>query len=300
MNGFNFDFYQNIDNHKASRVRAFKRFDAHYTPARYAKHTLPILGYETQSFDLILSSHLLFVYDDRFSYEFHLEAIKEMLRVAKKVQIFPLINFQNPHVDEDKNFSPYVYKILEDLKEYTPKIEEVNFEFQPRGNYQLILESTWYNQHMTLKYENVYADKFSLKIIKESDEAQITKLYLNKIYNRLENLNLQGFDIYVEKESFSGFFSTKTQILTVEFKKSRIKRLNACFFIQNNGNSFSFRLYKGMDRAYFKDLLEKPQAQRLEFIKTRLRSFEEREEFTSFDTLMDMMFDQAVSELSLS
>ncbi len=63
-----------------------------------------------------------------------------MLRVANRVQIFPLIGFQNSKVDKKKNFSPYVYKIMEDLKDYFVVIEEVNFEFQPRGNYQMVIQ----------------------------------------------------------------------------------------------------------------------------------------------------------------
>ena len=141
MNGFNFDFYGDIQNHKRHREQAFKGFDKHYSAQRYSNHTLPVLDYPDQSFDLILSSHLLFVYDDRFTYEFHLQAIQEMLRVAKKVQIFPLINFQNPHEKKEKNFSPYVYRLLDDLKEYKINIEKVNFEFQLRGNYQMVINN---------------------------------------------------------------------------------------------------------------------------------------------------------------
>ena len=141
MNGFNFDFYKTIENHKFHRQNALKLFNSDYDTKRYFNYELPVLGFEDKSFDLLLSSHLLFVYDDRFSYEFHLNAIKEMLRVAKKVQIFPLINFQNSHMGKEKNFSPYVYRIMEDLENYSVVIEEVDFEFQPRGNYQMLIQS---------------------------------------------------------------------------------------------------------------------------------------------------------------
>jgi len=140
MNGFNFDFYKNIDNHKLHRQNALKLFAQDYNDKKYFNCELPTLDFKDSSFDLILSSHLLFVYDDRFSYEFHLEAIKEMLRVAKRVQIFPLIDFQNSRISEEKNFSSYVYRIMKDLAEHSVSIKEVNFEFQPRGNYQMIIE----------------------------------------------------------------------------------------------------------------------------------------------------------------
>ena len=140
MNGFNFDFYGDIGQHKEHRLSALDGFEKSYTKEQYFNFTLPTLGLEDNSFDLILSSHLLFVYDDRFSYEFHLNAIKEMLRVARKVQLFPLINFQNEHLEKEKNFSPYVYKILEDLSDFDIEIQKVDFEFQPRGNYQMIIK----------------------------------------------------------------------------------------------------------------------------------------------------------------
>jgi ubiquinone/menaquinone biosynthesis C-methylase UbiE len=140
MDGHNFDFYKNIDNHKAHRQNALKLFNIDYDKKKYFHYELPILGFEDNSFDLVLSSHLLFVYDDRFSYEFHLNAIKEMLRVANKVQIFPLLDFQNTRSHKEKNFSPYVYRILEDLQEYFLEIKELDFEFQPRGNFQLVIQ----------------------------------------------------------------------------------------------------------------------------------------------------------------
>ena len=140
MNGFNFDFYKTIEKHKHHRQNALKLFNIDYDKKRYFNYELPVLGFEDKGFDLLLSSHLLFVYDDRFSYEFHLTTIKEMLRVANRVQIFPLIDFQNLNEDEEKNFSPYVYRIMEDLKNYSVVIEEVDFEFQPRGNYQMVIQ----------------------------------------------------------------------------------------------------------------------------------------------------------------
>lgn len=150
---------------------------------------------------------------------------------------------------------------------------------------------------MKLKYENIYADKLSLHIITSKTAEEVEKLFLNRIYNKIQNLKLEGFDEYVENMNFSGFFSSKTQVLTVEFKKSKLKKTSACFFVQANGNTYSFRLYKGIDKGYFKGLDEKPLAQRLEFIKNRLSDFEDRNDFTSFDALMDILFTEALKEL---
>jgi len=150
---------------------------------------------------------------------------------------------------------------------------------------------------MKLKFENIYADTLSLQIINTLGEEEVEKLFLNRIYNKMQGLKLQGFDTYVENMNFSGFFSSKTQVLTVEFKKSKLKKLSACFFIQANGHSYSFRMYKGIDKKYFEGLTEKPLAQRLEFIKNRMHDFEERNDFSSFDALLDMLFTQALKVL---
>jgi len=137
MDGFNFEFYRSIENHKKHRFNALESFVKDYNKDDYSFMELPKLNFENDSFDLVLSSHLLFVYDDRFDYEFHKNAILEMLRVSKEVRLFPLVDFQNKHEKKEKNFSPYVYMILEDLKEYRCEILKVDFEFQPRANFML-------------------------------------------------------------------------------------------------------------------------------------------------------------------
>lgn len=137
MDGFNFDFYGSIEKHKHYRIDALKGFIKDYNTADYVYNELPNLKYEDDQFDLLLSSHLLFVYDDRFDYEFHKKSILEMLRVSKEVRIFSLVDFKNSRVDLEENFSPYVYKIIDELKEFTCEIAKVDFEFQPKAGYML-------------------------------------------------------------------------------------------------------------------------------------------------------------------
>jgi len=140
MDGFNFDFYGSIERHKSYREEALRSFCKDYNPLEYSHNELPKLDFEDNAFDLLLSSHLLFVYGDRFDYDFHRDSILEMLRVAKEVRIFPLVDFKNSRVDERQNFSPYLYRVLEDLQEYNCAIEKVNFEFQPRAGYMLKIQ----------------------------------------------------------------------------------------------------------------------------------------------------------------
>lgn len=140
MDGFNFDFYKSIESHKKFRLKALKEFSKDYNDKNYFYNKMPKLNFEDNSFDIVLSSHLLFVYDDRFDYEFHRDSILEMLRVSNEVRIFPLVDFKNSHIHDEKNFSPYVYKIVDELKEFTCEIKKVDFEFQPKANYMMVIK----------------------------------------------------------------------------------------------------------------------------------------------------------------
>lgn len=137
MDGFSFGFYGSIENHRKQREEALESFCKDFNCENYIHGELPKLDYEDGSFDLVLSSHLLFTYDDRFSYQFHKDSILEMLRVGKEVRLFPLVDFKNSRVGEERNFSPFVYRFLEDLKGYNCEIIKVDFEFQPGAGYML-------------------------------------------------------------------------------------------------------------------------------------------------------------------
>lgn len=58
---------------------------------RYVDAELPSLPFETESFDLVLCSHFLFLYTDQLSEDFHIDAISEMARVSNEVRVFPLL-----------------------------------------------------------------------------------------------------------------------------------------------------------------------------------------------------------------
>lgn len=82
-----------------------RRFNNKYIPA-----SLPALPFKENEFDISLCSHFLFLYTDNLSYNFHVDAIREMLRVSKEARIFPLL-------DVNAKKSHYVQKILSDFKE---------------------------------------------------------------------------------------------------------------------------------------------------------------------------------------
>jgi len=99
---------------------------------RYLFAELPALPFANNQFDLALASHFLFLYTANLSFAFHLESITEMLRVAKEVRIFPLLDLnvaRSIYVDEVINkFQSMAYHV-EELK--------VNYEFQKGGNTML-------------------------------------------------------------------------------------------------------------------------------------------------------------------
>ncbi len=138
MDAYKMDFYKTKENHKKYREDALKGFLKDYNLDDYIYCELPNLPFENKEFDLLLSSHLFFVYDDRLDYDFHKNSILEMLRVSKEVRLFPLVDIQNSKVLEEKNFSPFVYKIIEELsKDFKCEIIKTDFEFQVKANYYL-------------------------------------------------------------------------------------------------------------------------------------------------------------------
>jgi hypothetical protein len=101
---------------------------------RYIPAELPDLPFKDDQFGLALSSHFLFLYENILSYKFHIHAITEMLRVAKEVRIFPLL-------DLNANRCSYVDKIMKEFaqKNYSTNIITVDYEFQKDGNQYLTI-----------------------------------------------------------------------------------------------------------------------------------------------------------------
>ena len=87
---------ETIDALAARRWQAMQRFLADYADGRrdgrYLAGALPKLPFADRAFDLALCSHLLFLYEAQLSQAFHLQALRELLRVADEVRVFPLVN----------------------------------------------------------------------------------------------------------------------------------------------------------------------------------------------------------------
>ncbi|MEA5447998.1 SAM-dependent methyltransferase [Leptolyngbya sp. CCNP1308] len=119
-----------------ARLAAMETFLLDYgagkADGRYLCQALPSLDFNDDQFKLCLCSHLLFLYAEQLSLDFHMASIQELLRVAIEVRIFPLIQL---------NCQPYAHLnvVLEELskKGYSVQIESVAYEFQKGGNKML-------------------------------------------------------------------------------------------------------------------------------------------------------------------
>jgi len=93
---------------------------------------LPELPFEDDEFDLSLCSHLLFLYSAQLSFDFHFASMLEMLRVAREVRVFPLL-------DLDLQHSAHLDPVMAELRsaDFHPEIVNVPYEFQKGGGQML-------------------------------------------------------------------------------------------------------------------------------------------------------------------
>lgn len=129
-------YHKSPENLRWNRVQAINKFISDYEQGkqekRYQIGELPKLNFQDKEYDLALCSHFLFLYSDHHDYQFHFDAIKEMLRVSQEVRIFPLLTLMLQR-------SPYLDRITQELQElgYTVSIVRVKYELQKGGNEML-------------------------------------------------------------------------------------------------------------------------------------------------------------------
>lgn len=134
---YEWTFFANPNAHQRIRQQAGQRFAAHIRqhPERYVAGRLPSLPFADASFDLALSSHLLFSYSDTLDHDFHVRSMGELMRVTRdELRIFPLVavgaSEQYPRLDE----------LLDDLRAHgiSGDVVDVDYEFQRGGNQMLV------------------------------------------------------------------------------------------------------------------------------------------------------------------
>ena len=129
---------KNLDELENVRMSAMRLFLSDYEQGkaekRYIFHELPNrLPFEDGTFDIGVSSHFLLMYTV-LGYDFHIQAITEMLRVCKEIRIFPI-------VDLDANKSDMITDVINYFSSrYHVEIRETQYEFQKGDNKLLVIK----------------------------------------------------------------------------------------------------------------------------------------------------------------
>ena len=133
-NKFVWKFFSDPDELQHNRNNACKEFISDYINNKgknYIPADIKNLPFNDECYDLVLCSHLLFIYDHRLDYEFHLKAVLEMLRVSKgELRIYPLV--RNHGVK-----SEFVERIMNDVPDVKMEIVSVDYEFRKESNEML-------------------------------------------------------------------------------------------------------------------------------------------------------------------
>lgn len=118
------------------RRQGLAEFFADYEIGKAQKRYLPItsntLPFKDFTYDLALSAHYLFADLYEQDIAFHLQAIRELARVAKEVRIFPLID---RHGQTSDFLGPVMLGLQQD--HYGMEVREVSYHLQPKGNAML-------------------------------------------------------------------------------------------------------------------------------------------------------------------
>jgi len=96
---------------------------------RYRVAALPSLELGDGEFGLGLCSHFLFLYSEWLDEGFHVDSVREMLRVAGEVRIFPV-------TEMDGRVSRHLAKVRE---EFDGELVKVSYEFLKGANQMLVL-----------------------------------------------------------------------------------------------------------------------------------------------------------------
>ena len=131
--------FSSVDELAKIRMQAMdefcRDFETGKQQGRYINASLPHLPFPDRHFDLVLSAHFLFFYSANRDLVFHLDAIRELLRIGTEVRIFPI-------VDVNSNPSPFLSPVIDELEkdEIVCSVECVPYHFQQTGNEMLRLK----------------------------------------------------------------------------------------------------------------------------------------------------------------
>lgn len=121
-----------LANRRAALEKFLMDYDSGLRERRYVIGELPALPFESGSFGLAVCSHLLFLYSDLLSLDFHVRALLELCRVAAEVRVFPLLTLKHdpsPHLD--------AVRLKLESEGLQSEVVRVNYELQRGGNRML-------------------------------------------------------------------------------------------------------------------------------------------------------------------
>ena len=122
------------------RMAAMRRFLDDYEAGRkcerYIDAELPVLPLTDNSFDLALCSHFLFLYSEQLSEDFHVQAIRQMCRIAGECRVFPLLELGGK---PSRHLDPVMIRL--EHAGMTVEVARVKYEFQRGGDEMLSVNS---------------------------------------------------------------------------------------------------------------------------------------------------------------
>jgi len=136
LDGFVWHHFGSVEAVESARLRAMTAFlDDYARPdrsARYVAGTLPALPFAAGAFDLALCSNFLFLYSEHFPLEFHRASMRELVRLAPEVRVFPLVELSGAR-------SRHLDAVIDALQGdgCTVAIRDAGYEFQ-RGATQML------------------------------------------------------------------------------------------------------------------------------------------------------------------
>ena len=128
--------FRDADSLGHARLAAMEKFlwdyEAGKIAGRYLSQSLPSLELESNQSELCVCSHLLFLYSEQLSLDFHITSLHELLRISPEVRIFPSLKL-------DCSPSPYVKPVIQefDSRGFNVQVQPVAYEFQKGGNQML-------------------------------------------------------------------------------------------------------------------------------------------------------------------
>jgi hypothetical protein len=134
---FVWDWYGSREKRDEMRAAAGERMvsDVMRRPYAYVAGGLPRLPLRGLAADLVVCSHLLFTWADRFGIDWHRAALAEMIRVTRReVRIFPLV------VQATAAPVPFLDRLIDEIRAdgHDADIRDVAYEFQ-RGAHAMLV-----------------------------------------------------------------------------------------------------------------------------------------------------------------